>query len=337
MDYDLSVLTQRNTSAMRQCGITNTYTRMKQSLLAFCFAFLGIFFIHTSTNAQNWLVPGDRWRFHLSGGFAGFDEEFDLFITGDTTVGGRVCQKIRSSWPGIQVIDFRKVAYATSDKVFVWMPTRQQFDVQYDMSLSIGDSISIFNEFDATNFRMRYRVAAKGTIMADGQMRRFQDVHVRFPNQPWSTLTYKIIEGIGFVGNPASSELNCSFLFLDEAPFCQAAFDGFNIVYRCFASTSGVYAPGSSTCAPTSTQSPDANWSLKIWPNPAQDYLNVEMPDVTSTASFTIQLVTPIGQLVRTWKTNNRRFPIHDLPNGTYFLNIRVGESSRTEKVVVIR
>jgi Secretion system C-terminal sorting domain len=268
--------------------------------------------------AQKWFIPGDRWAYNVTGGFIGIDTTIYLENTGDTILGGRVCQKIVSN--GFPNDRYLRCAYGTENQLFVWNRDNGQFSMIYDFSKNVGDSVVIYDAYSGQLPVTRYRIIATGSVQAAGVQRRYQDVQLRTPYNTWSTFNYTIIEGIGLVGNPVSSEYVCSYLFLDETPYCGAVADGFDYRFECFAGNLGVYSTNGGTCSPSDTDQQLA--SLSIWPNPARTALTVQLPPSITGATAT--LVNTLGQPVRTWNTLDAPLQVGDVPTGMYFLNVEI-------------
>lgn len=90
----------------------------------------------------------------------------------------------------------------------------------------------------------------------------------------------------------------------------------------------------------TGIQPLNAVSSLRLMPNPAQDYLNVEF-SLEQNEDLTVTVVNALGQQVQHVTTQqfvgtqNLTINTSDLPNGVYFLNISSKEATRTERFVV--
>ncbi|HSI89569.1 MAG TPA: PKD domain-containing protein, partial [Adhaeribacter sp.] len=78
-----------------------------------------------------------------------------------------------------------------------------------------------------------------------------------------------------------------------------------------------------------------ASGSIKIYPNPAQNYLNVEVPQRENITE--ISLTNAIGQVMATQKpaAGQARLKVSSLPAGIYFVKISNAEGSITKKISV--
>lgn len=79
------------------------------------------------------------------------------------------------------------------------------------------------------------------------------------------------------------------------------------------------------------------NGAIKIYPNPAQSYLQVEVPERENVTE--IQLTNAIGQVIARQKpaAGQARLNVSMLPNGIYFVKIMNAEGSITRKVSVMQ
>lgn len=73
----------------------------------------------------------------------------------------------------------------------------------------------------------------------------------------------------------------------------------------------------------TSTNSANnRNLNIKAYPNPANDFINIEVDD--DLPNWNYQIVIGSGEMIKTGILNSKTIVIHisDLPSGTYFINI---------------
>jgi hypothetical protein len=72
--------------------------------------------------------------------------------------------------------------------------------------------------------------------------------------------------------------------------------------------------------------------SINIYPNPANDMLNIEAEGMTS-----IRIMNQVGQLVMVRNANASSFVINvsDLETGLYFVEITTQEGTLTEKIMI--
>ena len=76
----------------------------------------------------------------------------------------------------------------------------------------------------------------------------------------------------------------------------------------------------------------NVNANLNVYPNPANDVLNI----VIEANNFKYQLVNSLGQVVRNGNATNKTvIKTGDLNKGVYFLQVSTGAKVMVEKVVV--
>lgn len=88
-------------------------------------------------------------------------------------------------------------------------------------------------------------------------------------------------------------------------------------------------------CSATSIKQNNLSYNLVIYPNPANDILNFEIPKPELFSK--IKIVNSLGQLVKEEEaTNINKVNIKDLPVGIYFLKIRYTNSIHINKRFII-
>lgn len=95
------------------------------------------------------------------------------------------------------------------------------------------------------------------------------------------------------------------------------------------------------TTGSTGLNDADNDWITKaeIWPNPASDYLNVEVKGKL-TGTITVELVNVLGQTLKQTEVKGSRneistsFDLKDVPKGVLFVKISNGQSSRGFRVL---
>ncbi|MVM32592.1 PKD domain-containing protein [Spirosoma sp. HMF4905] len=81
---------------------------------------------------------------------------------------------------------------------------------------------------------------------------------------------------------------------------------------------------------------------LKVFPNPAREYVNVDLPD-TKNAIVQLDLLTSVGQLIRSEVLTlegpvTHRLSVIDLPTGLYLIRARAeGQWNLTQRLLIIR
>jgi hypothetical protein len=80
----------------------------------------------------------------------------------------------------------------------------------------------------------------------------------------------------------------------------------------------------------------DKTDKIKISPNPAQDWITINLPD-NQQNSITVELVSSLGETVFTKSiTNNEKIDISHLSNGLYFIYIKGNNLNVSPKKLII-
>ena len=92
----------------------------------------------------------------------------------------------------------------------------------------------------------------------------------------------------------------------------------------------------------TGTKDLVAEAGLATFPSPATDQVHVQIKDQAAAGQFQLSLLDINGRNVYTSEAylspdQNISVPLHTLPNGTYFLNIKNAHYSGLQKVIVLR
>lgn len=75
--------------------------------------------------------------------------------------------------------------------------------------------------------------------------------------------------------------------------------------------------------------------TAKIYPNPAQNILNIELPDSRET-NFSFEISNSIGRTML--KVNNeRKIDVSHLPNGVYIGVLKVGDQTLVKNIIIER
>jgi photosystem II stability/assembly factor-like uncharacterized protein len=73
--------------------------------------------------------------------------------------------------------------------------------------------------------------------------------------------------------------------------------------------------------------------SLKAWPNPTTDFIEIDIMD--GTTLWDIEIYNLTGELILSKKkTNNNRLSLKSVPNGVYFIQLKSGNTTHIGKVV---
>ena len=75
------------------------------------------------------------------------------------------------------------------------------------------------------------------------------------------------------------------------------------------------------------------NENIKIYPNPANDFINIEIND-NHNGNFNISIYNSLG--IKVMETSNENtINIEDLPSGMYFINVTTENLNKTKKIII--
>lgn len=282
----------------------------------------------SSIFAQTWLAEGQTWQYEVLGGW-NFDDWglHTMQVEGDTVIHDKLCKKVvhypLDSGPIV------RFAYEENGQVFVYYGSSPYFIKIYDFNLEIGDTVQLIGIG-------KYEILEIGLMEIGNSMRKFQYVKY-FWNNTFISSTKLLIEGIGLVDNPMQGGLlDCSYFFLENS-FCDEAFDGWSIYFRCFQDGDFSYRPFND-CTLSDAPSPISEPSqMAISPNPANQSFTVKINGQTGYGR--IELLNTTGQIVRHQPVvdiiNTLELSVSDLPNGIYFVRLTNERGSLSKPIVV--
>lgn len=267
-------------------------------------------FLFLSVRAQTqpaWFLPGTEWTYEMYFGWVASPPGLYRLVVHDEVIrDGELWMRLRRYYsdpgqPGNSVFYF---ARQEGDKVYSWDGPGASTCI-YDFSLQPGDTLF----FSGWHY---YAVLDTGSVFLAGQIRRTQTI-------AHSDLAYSpllLVEGIGPIGNPNDphNQYACSFLFLHKDN-CHVQTDGTTAYFRCFADSSGGYAPFG-TCL-VNAGAADAPTPVQVWPNPAGDRLYIR-GDCRALLLYDARGHMVLEQKMRTGDT--AEIPVDQLPEGAYFL-----------------
>ena len=281
--------------------------------------------VPTQINAQNWLANDHAWTFHISGGFSGINDYFNLEVGADTTINGQICKKITASGLPFLVVPEDRYVYADADRLYAYQALTGSFVRLYDFTLMSGDTMTVPTQFSS----FRYRVDSLTTVQAGPLLLRRQHATYLEPNGNPTTWKFDILEGIGMVGAAFSASApNCSYFFLDEWSFCNSPVDGFDIKFVCFRSNAGTFSPYGLDCQLVNTDAPEGLPAFSISPNPATDRLNIIVETLPAQARRTV-VYNAQGQIAQTHTGLANQLDVSGLMPGLHLVSIELESGQR--------
>ena len=278
----------------------------------------------TAASGQDWFANDHIRTYLMAGGFAGVQDYFNLEVEKDTSVNGQACKKLIVTNTDYSILPSPRYAYADNNRVYAYQSQADSFVVIYDFNLGPGSTLFIPNEYDG----FQYTIEAVDTVQVGSQTRRRQKATAMHYGNPtgWK---FDILEEIGAVGRPfESAQPECSYFFMDEAPYCYSAVDGFDLKFICSLSNQGVFSPFGLNCIVLDTDRPAAGGQLQVYPNPATTTLNLD-PAYFQKPVKQLEILTAEGSLVRNITGQPDQINLSGLPAGLYILTLQMESGQR--------
>jgi len=91
------------------------------------------------------------------------------------------------------------------------------------------------------------------------------------------------------------------------------------------------------TCEANGINDPSLNLSVSVFPNPADNEVNIEIAEFNSSSPTQINVLNSLGQVVITHPVSNTisKLDVSHLAKGVYYIQIEMGNSTQVEKLVI--
>lgn len=307
---------------------------------------LSIIFMVNIVHAQNlpWLEVGSEWIYQ-HGVWSGPDHvQVTYGITEQTTFAGRECAKMeRLSTNGLGCISLQDpyYFYVSNDSLYYANESDSTFRLIADFGASVGDSweYHVITDLDNPVVVDTFLVTVNGVSILSVEGEGLRQLELGFewlgssfyedqwivPYSGFPAIITEVIGGNGFF-----------------APFGQLGFCDYetNVTFQCFESPSFSYLnPEYPSCNyVVSVDENNRDTSLNIFPNPASEAIEIEVPEIWRHQTGTVQLNSSTGKVVydeSSVLTNLLHIPLGHLPRGMYFLSIQSGAERNVAKIVV--
>jgi hypothetical protein len=253
-----------------------------------------------------------------------------LTVTEDTIINGKYCTILYNG--GCSNASCNDIAYVHQDgsKVFVYEPLFNDFQMLYDFSLQAGDAYTYIlceEKWGVDTVTIHVDFADSDPTGA---------MHLRVvPNHPtwWDETSVEIIKGVGglyFFNRLLFDEVSCAHITIDcpiySALICYETPDSINYPAGCFVSAVGEASLNDEP--------------FKIYPQPASDYLEIELiPQLRTNPGF-FRMLDVEGRMMKDWPVLSpskiMHLPVRDLPAGIYYLQYFTKNEIRTVKRFVV-
>ena len=286
-----------------------------------------ILFVSTSCLAQNWGENNAVWHYEQINIQPPFNEDFIKFSTiGDTIILGEPTKIILEERITLNDTIANEIFMKSdSNRVYLFDSLSNSFKLIYDFSAILGDTIEVFCPERLGDSTLTIVVDSVSTININGTILGVQYVRPLYFGEYYD-MSGIIIENIGWTG----------FMF----PLSTLADPPYGGELRCFQNDLiGLYKPSAVDCdyLETGIESLNNNNNFSIYPNPANDVLNISIAKELDLTNAKISLVDISGRQVLSQqiKSTESSINIDFLPNGIYFYQIINNKEQYSGKLVV--
>ena len=205
----------------------------------------------------------------------------------------------------------------------------------YDFNLVVGDILTIPTQFGSF---FKYKIDAVDIVTAGNLTLKRQRVTEVTDDSLVIGTQFDILEYIGAVGKPLDSLGNaqCSYFFMDEAPFCQSFVDGFDTRFICYSNGNSNFEPYDGCTVSGTKTAPNDILKVNIFPNPSTDYLRVSIGN--GHQIHHLKLVNLNGAILEEMKDLNSvsvEMNTSMYPSGLYVLMIETDMGIKAESVAI--
>ena len=274
------------------------------------------------------------WKMHhvSSGLCPGVAEDlYSIIISGDTLINAQKYQKLNVS--GVQIISSSgnwicpntALGYkgavredSANRKVFFIPKTTNTEQLLYDFNMQVGDTVKGYTAAPPSS---PDKVISIDSVMTSLGFRKRWNINTCYG--------ISLIEGIGSM-----------YGLIEKSPGCVTDQAYYSLV--CFQQNgAGVYPAFSANCSMvTGVNSQDALLpEIKLYPNPASDILNIELPEIENIGSANIQVYNYLGAEMRSSfmavSPGNGKIDVSALPKGIYMISVSLGELRHSKLFIV--
>ena len=280
---------------------------------------------------QDWSPIGAEWYYDITYAFSGNIDYHRIYCDSVISINGTDCKRIDIDYCACNNYFCDQLyTFAQNDTIFFYNPDVNSFQILYDFSAVLGDEWIINTKDD--DILQEIVVHIDSVSVMD----------INSFNLPVFYVTYSYFYDVGFGledGNTYNSTIiknigDLNFLINVISPWVGACDVDYLSNLRCYQDSQlGFYSNGYRDSCDyryvwTSLRE-DQNASLKLYPNPVTDVLNIEN-DFSTNRSFYLYDVN--GRLVI--RGNSTKIDLSYLQSGLYFLNIINNNSSETYRII---
>ncbi len=256
-------------------------------------------------------------------------------VKGDTLLGGKNYHKVYSQ-TNLLTGFYREFGKKIYSKINSYADTSEI--LIYDFNLNVGDTFYDKRTHPSLgSFKYKYVLTAITTTSLTTDVRKqytFSSAGYQGPANIYSNLgsacNFYWIEGIGSLSGIFN---NRDALIEGTECYIAALISNASFSYlKCFEHKNVQFM--SQSCLILNQKEINNDLTFKIYPNPSNSFLNIELENFSAPKNLTVKLVNLLGQIVLDCK-QEKTLNISSLKNGIYFLQLFDKENLiATEKII---
>lgn len=307
------------------------------------FLFLIFFLFLENINAQqSWSPKGTVWVYEYNGDFMGYKTYDCISYIGDTTINNvslkvmEIKRRKNLYSPGNELITSKEqiirheYMYQKENTIYLWREVKQI--PLFKLDIAEGDKWQVKADQEACNntkMTSSFEVIKKGVLDFNGKEVNSTSIQIKHSNEK-NTITSTILENIG----PASSFLTNKKTYSKD---CGSSMQKttVNSYLTCYYDPIRGYI---GDCSPFNIkdekrrQRVDNQLSIELFPNPAHDFINVNIPSDNNIQlqNAVLNIRNTLGQLVHSETVKNNRLSIStaEFALGIYIISIEFGDAT---------
>jgi hypothetical protein len=287
-------------------------------------------------SAQNWCAEGATWHYTAdyetpAVGYAKIE------YTGDTIINSQVCNKLTKTYFGYNFISNQFVSYPLGMEYtyeqnhIVYMFNDSNWDTLYNFNSSIGDSWKMAKTpINGTcNANGRITVTDTGTVIINGFNLRYRAVDYNYDIP---------VLGIQIVHDTIIEKIGNKQRYMLPFDYCNLMIDGNEGgPFRCYQDNNFAsyhpYFPNACNFTVNITEQTELN-TISIFPNPVSSTINIHFSKNEELKKLKIYDLLGNCIITSALIKSLENIDVSYLPNGIYFMNIAVGNSQKTFKII---
>ena len=266
--------------------------------------------------SQQWFPDGATWYYNqvefLPGG-----NYYKLFeVAGEATIKGKTCKLVSGGCNCNSTFGYSNYLYEENDQVFRYNPAQDTFDILYDFTLSVGDTLKVTLGIDSGV----YVLDSITNQLLNGIPVRVQ----HFEGVEWFVSigleTYEyfgnsecLYPQLGFC-DPLTGGLRC----YEDSIFGLQKFNGFH--FACDTVITSIHNPGLG--------------DIEVFPNPVDDLLTIRSDNIIAIVEV-LDLYSG-RTLIRLGGDREFQIPVSHLPAATYLIKATLEDHSYSFRKLVI-